>query len=322
MENKPFRLITVKSLIITLLLVLIVRGFAFESVRINSNQMESSIHEGDHLFINKWSYGLRLPMTWLSIPFIHDTIPFLRIKSYSDLLHTGYHRIGSGEVKRNDVVMFNHPGGPFIEIPEDKKPVFISRCVGLPGDSLVFSGKGYLANGIFFTEINSRLAPYLFKEAGKREITNCIAQGKRKIHTTKIMDDHYLIFISREELNSTFKAVISLLEAYYPESDNSTLWVPRKEKILRADKNNIERYKDVILHYEMPEAIIKDSLLYDRGERVQFITFKQNYYWVLSDNRESGEDSRSFGFVPESHIIGKATIAWKSNHERWFKTIQ
>ncbi|MGL4332871.1 MAG: signal peptidase I [Bacteroidales bacterium] len=322
MENKPFRLITVKSLIIIFLLVLIVRGFAFESVRIDSNQMESSIHPGDHLLVNKWSYGLRLPMTWLAVPFAHDTLPALGIKSYTDILQTGYHRLASSGAQRNDVVMFNHPGKQFSQVPTDKKPVCISRCIGLPGDSLSFSGKGYLANNVFYTDNNSRLAPYLFREEGKGEIISCITKGNRKIRTTKVMDNHYLIFISRKELNTTFKTSLHLLEAFYPESDNYSLWVPRKDKMIRASKQNTERYKDIILSYELPDATIKDSLLYRKGKPVQFITFKQNYYWVLSDNRETGEDSRAFGFVPESHLIGKAFIVWKSDQDNWFKTIQ
>lgn len=322
MENKPFRLITVKSLIIILLLVLIVRGFAFESVRINSNQMESSIHPGDHLLVNKWSYGLRLPMTWLAIPFVHDTLPLLNIKSYSDMLTTGYCRIAPSDVRRNDVVTFNHPGKQYKDIPIDKKPVYISRCIGLPGDSLAFTGKGYLANGVFFTDNNSRLAPYLFKESGKGEVVSCITNGKRKIKITKIMEDNYLIFISREELNSAFKPALHLLEAYYPESDHYNVWIPEKDKMIRASKANVNRFKDIILTYELPGAVLKDSLLYQNDKPVQFLTFRQNYYWVLSDNRESGEDSRAFGFVPESHIIGKAIIAWRSEQDKWFKSIQ
>lgn len=322
MENKPFRLITVKSLAIIILLVLIVRGFAFESVRIDSNQMESSIHPGDHLLVNKWSYGLRLPVTWLSIPFVHDTLPLLGIKSYSNMIQARYRRLASTGAERNDVVMFNHPGKQFSRVPTDKKPVCISRCIGLPGDSLSFSGKGYLANTVFYTDNNNRLAPYLFREDGKGEIISCITKGNRKIRTIKVMDNHYLIFISRQELNTTFKPTLHLLEAFYPESDNYSLWVPRKDKMIRASKQNIERYKDIILSYELPDATIKDSLLYHKGKPVQFITFKQDYYWVLSDNRETGEDSRAFGFVPESHLIGKAFIVWKSDQDNWFKTIQ
>lgn len=322
MENKPFRLITVKSLIIIFLLVLIVRGFAFESVRIDSNQMESAVHPGDHLLINKWSYGLRLPMTWITIPFTHDSIRALGIKSYADIVQTPYLRLGDGTVTRNDIITFNHPGNNFSKLPVDKKPVCISRCIGLPGDSLSFSGKGYLANGIFYTDNNNRLSPYIFHEAAKSKIVKIITKGQRKFRVTKIMDDNYLIFISRDELNTLFKPVTSLLEAYYPESDCYSLWVPQKDKMIRATKENIQKYKDILLRYELPGAEIKDSVLYNKGKQMQFVSFKQNYYWVLSDNRESGEDSRSFGLLPESHLIGKAITIWKSGEGEWFKSIQ
>lgn len=322
MKNKPFRLITVKSLIIIFLLVLIVRGFAFESVRIDSNQMESAIHPGDHLLINKWTYGLRLPGTWLAIPFIHDSIRVLGLKSYSDILQMPYTRVRAKEASRNDVITFNHPGNQFLTLPADRKPVCISRCIGLPGDSLSFTGKGYFANGVFYTDNNNRLSPYLFREKGKGDIVKAITQAKRRIRITRIMEDNYLIFISRDELNSVFNSSKNLLEAYYPESDCYSLYVPRKDKMIRASKENVAAYRDILLRHELPEAEIKDSLLYHKGRQLQFVSFKQNYYWVLSDNRESGEDSRSFGLVPESHLIGKAITVWKGGDGEWFKSIQ
>ena len=74
--------------------------------------MEKTLLVGDFLFVNKLAYGSKVPVTPLSFPLVHNTIPFVDIKSYSSLETLDYTRIpGLGQVKRNDVVVFNYPSG-------------------------------------------------------------------------------------------------------------------------------------------------------------------------------------------------------------------
>ncbi|MGL4805977.1 MAG: S26 family signal peptidase, partial [Bacteroidales bacterium] len=108
MDNKSFKLITIKSLAAILILVWLVRGFAFESLRVPSAQMENTLYEGDRLWVNKWAYGLRLPITPLSVPFVYDSIRILGIPSYTNYIQLPYNRIGTANVVLNDVVLFNH----------------------------------------------------------------------------------------------------------------------------------------------------------------------------------------------------------------------
>ena len=60
------------------------------------------------------------------------------------------------------------------------------------------------------------------------------------------------------------------------------------------------------------------------GEAVTEYTFKQNYYFMMGDNRHNSEDSRFWGFVPEDHVVGKAFFIWLSldQYETFFKKIR
>ncbi len=97
-----------------IIIVLLLRGFAFTSCLIPSAGMENSLFRGERILVNKWSYGLRLPVMSL----------------------LSYHRWGERKIRKEDIVVFNNPAA-VTEPVIDKREVFISRCIGVPGDTLL-----------------------------------------------------------------------------------------------------------------------------------------------------------------------------------------
>src|SRR6202008_553211 len=117
----------VKAIAISFFCVLFLRTCVFEISPVSSPSMEKTLLTGDFMFINKLSYGPRLPKTLLSFPFINQ-------KFYSTLISLPYMRLfGDPDVERNDVVVFNYPLED--EHPVDHRPYFVKRCVAIPGDS-------------------------------------------------------------------------------------------------------------------------------------------------------------------------------------------
>lgn len=115
----------------------IIRGIFMEAFTIPTGSMENSLLVGDYLFVSKFHYGARMPMTPLSFPFAHNTLPMTKsTKSYLDAFSMPYYRLpGFSEVNRFDAVVFNWPDDS-LPRPVDKKENYIKRCVGLPGDKL------------------------------------------------------------------------------------------------------------------------------------------------------------------------------------------
>ncbi|RYD59528.1 MAG: signal peptidase I [Sphingobacteriales bacterium] len=146
----------------------IIRTFFIEAYTIPTGSMEGSLLVNDYLFVSKMSYGARIPMTPLSFPLVHNTMPITGGKSYSEAVQWKYKRLpGFGDVERYDVVVFNYPAGDTVALevqnekdyyslvreygnnralvngsytvmhrPVDKKENYIKRCIGVPGDKI------------------------------------------------------------------------------------------------------------------------------------------------------------------------------------------
>ena len=113
-EEGPVRFIMswVDALVFALVAVYFINLFFFQNYVIPSSSLEKSLLTGDYLFVSKVSYGPRIPETPLTMPLTQHTLPLVNVKSYVEWPHWDYRRVkGLGNVKINDIVVFNYPAG-------------------------------------------------------------------------------------------------------------------------------------------------------------------------------------------------------------------
>ena len=186
----------VDAIIFAVVAATIIRTFFIEAYTIPTSSMEGSLLRGDFLFVSKVSYGPRVPMTPLSFPFVHHTLPMTSTtKSYLEWIKLPFYRyIGLGDINRYDAVVFNYPDGDtlstvyqsndsyyslvrhngrrevwnnkrqygdIIARPVDKRENYIKRCVGLPGDSLQIVDQEVFINGKALT--NPKYAQFSYQ---------------------------------------------------------------------------------------------------------------------------------------------------------------
>ena len=125
----------------------LIRTFFIEAYTIPTSSMEKSLLVGDFLFVSKVNYGARAPITPVSFPFAHNTMPVVGGDSYIEWPNMPYMRLpGFQKIKNNDVVVFNYPAED--GRPLDKKENYIKRCLGIAGDSLAVINQQVSINGI------------------------------------------------------------------------------------------------------------------------------------------------------------------------------
>ncbi len=126
--KKPNAIIEwVDALTFALVAVYMINIFIFQNYKIPTSSLEKSLLVGDHLFVSKVSFGPRMPNTPISFPLVQNTFPIINTKSYSETPTWPYKRLaGLGQVKRNDIVVFNFPAGDTVPLYVNNPDIYIN----------------------------------------------------------------------------------------------------------------------------------------------------------------------------------------------------
>jgi len=95
--------------------------------------------------------------------------------------------------------------------------------------------------------------------------------------------------------------------------------IPKKGETITLSPQNISLYRRLITNYENNTLEESNGKYIINGKETTTYTTKYNYYWMMGDNRHRSQDSRYWGFVPETHVVGKASLIWFSWNDgpRW-----
>lgn len=395
----------VSSIVFAIVAATLVHTYVIQPFVIPTSSLEKTLLVGDFLFVSKFHYGARVPMTTVAAPMVHDTLPFFKTRSYvADVdpatyktsiwnkLQLPYMRLpGFKDIKRNEIVVFSWPADTVYQFfkkqagvrkPIDKKSNYVKRAVAIPGDSLSIVD-GYVHINGKKTVLPYRAKPqFLHTVTVEEQFSNAAIEllGRKNLSGNVVRvpnssldqeragevisamymeviksDSSYTYYfgnvsntrvkeyLKSEEVNNM--AVFNLTEEEaktlpgsggiksiekfsYTNKDDSVfpqdashlgtidnmdaIYIPEKGKTVALNLEVLPIYEKIIKEYEDNTLKVNGNQIMINGEIADSYTFKQDYYWMMGDNRHRSEDSRTWGYVPEDHVVGTPIFIWMS----------
>ncbi|MFN0033045.1 MAG: S26 family signal peptidase [Flavobacteriales bacterium] len=238
--------------------------------------------------------------------------------------------------------------------PMDKRDNYVKRCMGLPGDNLKIVGRQVFINDAPAVNPDNLMFSYKFTVSDRGALKKIYDAYKVNMGDRHPLKDESLKYgkdtLGRPYYWSSFTwndfqqltqdpTVLGMeptldepedAMALFPNSnaypyntwtrDNyGPVHIPAKGETINLTIENIEFYRRVINVYEGNEWREAGGKVYINGVETSTYTFKQNYYWMMGDNRHQSADSRYWGFVPEDHIVGKPVFTWFSKEDKEYQ---
>ncbi|MDR1416962.1 MAG: signal peptidase I [Prevotellaceae bacterium] len=219
--------------------------------------------------------------------------------------------------------------------PVDKRENYIKRCIGLPGDSIRIVDGQVFVNGKaqkFFPQMQHN---YLVKTNGTT-INPRLLDDMKIPKADRMYSSQYAVYempLTQSEADKIGKlgnvqGIVkrnntdpqAYMQRVFPQREDLTwtedsygpIWIPKRGATVALDSASFAFYRRAIEVYEGNLLEERDGKIFVNGEEATTYTFKMDYYWMMGDNRHNSLDSRFWGYVPEDHIVGKASFVWLS----------
>ncbi len=328
--------------------IFLINKFLLVSYKIPSESMLPGIKKGDRIFVNKLGYGGKVNFFGKEI----STPKFKKINrgdvvvfhfpegdtvNVTNPVDNYYQKIRKAIVRKEKIKDVEKA-----YLPISYRVPYVKRCVGVSGDSLKIINGEIFVNGkkqIIKSEIKRNYRLYTkFPDEVRKKLSSIDGSifVKRKVS--------YVVSLTYKERNEVLdwvkEGIIDSIKplihswntpntypflgdhpAPYTWDNYGPVYIPQKGDTLSLAGDNFYRYKRIIEVYEANTLSVRSDSIFINDKYAERYVCKQNYYFMMGDNRHNSIDSRNWGLVPEDHLIGEVMgVAWSISSDesvRW-----
>ena len=303
---------TVSSILFAIVAATIVHNYLIQPYIIPTGSLEKSLLIGDFLFVSKFHYGARAPMTAVSFPMVHDTIPVIKTKSYLKKPQLPYFRLPAlQKIKRNDIVVFSWPADTVrqffvrekrVDKPIDKKSNYVKRCVGIPGDTLEIIDGFIHTNGIKNILPERAEVQYTFN-----------AYAKKGVSSRKLLDEGFedfdRIYKIENITESSFQQIIPYITGRRGTADNFYVYTGSKglptdliRKLGLRVSETLEVYKQLTITLEEADKLRKITWIDSVKQRINSIKVPNESFFPNKIPYNWNEDNFGPLLIPKKEM--------------------
>jgi signal peptidase I len=169
-----------------------------------------------------------------------------------------------------------------------------------------------IASDSLYTEVAGGINPDFARRLKMESVANKININLTEDEAIRLRKLPQTVAVNKLNFNADTAIFPHIASNKWSQDNFGPIYIPKAGATVKIDAASLPYYKQIIKNYENNDLAVVGDAIFINGEKADSYTFKQDYYWLMGDNRHNSLDARYWGYVPFDHVLGKPVMIWWS----------